>query len=181
VINHQGFPRANSCFNSYGVSFVIQLWAIFLSFVSGRNSSIEPLSARIDRSVVCRPIVPSRSDRYKRAGPCQNLWRPTQCPPSCIPLVRGRTCDGWRIAAASRWWSWYTAARNCWTVREQEIGMRISFFLSFASLHLLVAPSWRFCELFVLFLLKDTLHTSIDQKRMIKLSEVSSQCNLHVC
>jgi len=108
------------------------------------------------------PNVPSRSDRYMRPGPCQNLWRPTQCPPLYTLLVRGRTCGDWRTAAVSRWWSWCRAARSCWTVREQETGMRMCMSFSFFSPSL--DTSFCFHSSFVLFLLKDFLHTfSIDR------------------
>jgi len=41
---------------------------------------------QIDRS-------PSQSTRYKLASPCRSQWIASWCPPSYIPLARGRTCD----------------------------------------------------------------------------------------
>ena len=52
------------------------------------------------------------------AGPNQSLWRSTRSPPSCTPPAPGWTCGGWNTAAASRWWSWYTAAQSYWTEEE---------------------------------------------------------------
>jgi len=110
-----------------------------------RPGSVCRIFAGRNRSIRCL-IVPSRWARYKLVSPCRSQWTSTQCPPSCIPLVRGRTCDDWRIAAASRWWSWCRAARNCWTVREQETGMRMSYSFLFFPSHFIFAPSWRFRE-----------------------------------
>ena len=82
-----------------------------------------------------RLFVPSRSIRYTRGDPCQSLWIPSECPPLYIPLVRGRTCDDWRIVEASHWWSWCTVARSCWTVRAR---ISHAFRISISSIYVFV-------------------------------------------
>lgn len=66
--------------------------------------------------------VPSQSSRCKPTSPFQSQWSPNEYPLSCIPLAPVRTCDGWRTAAASRWWNWYTTARSRWTriIKKQK-------------------------------------------------------------
>ena len=76
--------------------------------------------------------IPFPSTRCKPGDPYRNPWRPNRYLPSCILLAQERTCGGWRIAAVSRWWSWYTAAQSRWTVfcwyKAMQEAINITFF-----------------------------------------------------
>lgn len=65
--------------------------------------------------------IPSRVDLYIAGDPCQNLWKPTQCPRVGILLVPTRTYDGWRTVEAFHWWSWCIIVQSCWTIHNVNI------------------------------------------------------------
>ncbi len=87
--------------------YILIVWIICKTLFTFRREALLP----------CRqtfmPEIPFRWDRCKLEGPSRSRWTSRRCPPSGIPLAPGRTCGGWRTAAASRSWSWCTTARNC--------------------------------------------------------------------
>ena len=58
-----------------------------------------------------RVLRVSRWGQCRAAGRGQSRWSSTRCPRAGTPPAPGWTWCGWRAAAASRWYSWCTAAR----------------------------------------------------------------------
>ena len=63
---------------------------------------------------------PFQSSQWSLEDPFQSQPKSSWYLLFCTLLVPTQTCDGWRIAAAFRSWSWCTFARNYWTIQGKE-------------------------------------------------------------